>query len=134
MSVTTPFYEVNMMLRTQRLTLRPIDIEDAPFVYEQMNDPAVTADLLPIEQPYSLPTAIRWIRDLNAGNFGEWIMFTNLRGAECVGTMYLHKEPQHLHAEIGYWFARAHWGQGYATEAGSEVVRYGFENLFLHRN
>jgi [ribosomal protein S5]-alanine N-acetyltransferase len=122
-----------MMLQTQRLTLRPIEVKDAAFVHQQMNDPAVTADLLPIEQPYSLSTAMRWIRNLNAGEYGEGIMFTILREAECVGTMYLHNEPKYQHAEIGYWFAKAHWGQGYATEAGHEVVRYGFEKLFLHR-
>ncbi|MGB8382342.1 MAG: GNAT family N-acetyltransferase, partial [Dermatophilaceae bacterium] len=33
--------------------------------------------------------------------------------------------------EIGYRFARHAWGQGYATEAANEAVRYGFEQASL---
>jgi RimJ/RimL family protein N-acetyltransferase len=34
---------------------------------------------------------------------------------------------------IGYVFAREHWGRGYATEAAQRLVRFGFEELGLHR-
>ena len=34
---------------------------------------------------------------------------------------------------IGYVFAREHWGQGYATGAARLLVRFGFEELRLHR-
>jgi ribosomal-protein-alanine N-acetyltransferase len=34
---------------------------------------------------------------------------------------------------MGYWLGVPYWGQGYATEAGGEVLRYGFEDLKLHR-
>jgi RimJ/RimL family protein N-acetyltransferase len=33
--------------------------------------------------------------------------------------------------EIGYRLARSAWGQGYATEAAREAVRYGFERAGL---
>ena len=33
--------------------------------------------------------------------------------------------------EIGWRLARAHWGQGYATEAAREVLRIGFEDIGL---
>jgi RimJ/RimL family protein N-acetyltransferase len=33
--------------------------------------------------------------------------------------------------EIGYRFARHAWGQGYATEAAQEAVRFGFESAGL---
>jgi ribosomal-protein-alanine N-acetyltransferase len=122
-----------MMLQTARLTLRPIEPDDAKFVHQQMNDEAVIADLLPIPQPYTLATAQKWIRELRDGTLGDGVMFTILCEATLIGTMYLHIIPQHRHAEMGYWFAKAHWGQGYATEAGHEVVRYGFEKLFLNR-
>lgn len=36
-------------------------------------------------------------------------------------------------AEIGYILARAYWGRGYATEAASASLRYGFEQLGLER-
>ena len=31
--------------------------------------------------------------------------------------------------ELGYLFAREHWGKGFATEAASACLDYGFKNL-----
>ena len=31
--------------------------------------------------------------------------------------------------ELGYWIGREYWGQGYATEAGREMIRHAFEDL-----
>jgi len=42
-------------------------------------------------------------------------------------------EPGSCVGDIGYEFAPEYWGQGYATEAASEIVRFGFEELGLHR-
>jgi RimJ/RimL family protein N-acetyltransferase len=36
-------------------------------------------------------------------------------------------------AEIGYVFAREFWGRGYGTEAVGALIRFGFEQLGLHR-
>ena len=36
------------------------------------------------------------------------------------------------YAELGYWIGVIHWEQSYTTEAAREVVRYGFEELWLH--
>ena len=33
--------------------------------------------------------------------------------------------------EIGYRLCRHHWGKGFATEAGNEALRFGFEELKL---
>ena len=42
-------------------------------------------------------------------------------------------DDQHQHAELDYWLGVSYWGQGYATEAANEMLRYGFESLNLHR-
>ncbi len=36
-------------------------------------------------------------------------------------------------ANIGYELNSQYWGQGYATEAAREVLRFGFEELGMHR-
>jgi ribosomal-protein-alanine N-acetyltransferase len=41
--------------------------------------------------------------------------------------------PALQEAEIGWTLARAHWGQGYATEAAHAVLAFAFETLELHR-
>ena len=39
----------------------------------------------------------------------------------------------HSSAELGYWVRESHWGRGYATEAGREILDFGFASLKLHR-
>jgi RimJ/RimL family protein N-acetyltransferase len=36
-------------------------------------------------------------------------------------------------AEIGYWIGEPYWGKGIATQAVSQIVKYGFETLNLIR-
>lgn len=36
-------------------------------------------------------------------------------------------------AELGYWFLRGAWGQGYATEASAAILDLGFRRLGFHR-
>jgi [ribosomal protein S5]-alanine N-acetyltransferase len=50
-----------------------------------------------------------------------------------VGAVGLRINPEHRHAEIGYWIGRPYWGHGYASEAATVVVGYGFEQLGLNR-
>jgi ribosomal-protein-alanine N-acetyltransferase len=50
-----------------------------------------------------------------------------------VGAIGLGIEPEHSRAELGYWVGVPFWREGYATEAGREVVRYAFEELGLNR-
>jgi ribosomal-protein-alanine N-acetyltransferase len=41
--------------------------------------------------------------------------------------------PEHREANIGYELNPDEWGQGFATEAARAIVRFGFEDLGLHR-
>ena len=41
--------------------------------------------------------------------------------------------PEHREANIGYELTPDEWGQGFATEAASAIVRFGFEELGMHR-
>ena len=50
-----------------------------------------------------------------------------------IGRIRLELSERNSTGDIGYELAPDHWGKGYATEALREVVRYGFEELRLHR-
>jgi len=55
-------------------------------------------------------------------------------GQSLVGTLRLGIDrPEHRSGEIGYALARQWWGKGLATEAVRLVVRFGFDQLRLHR-
>jgi hypothetical protein len=93
--------------------------------------------LLGFSYPYKDGMAEEWIAThrpaYEAGERVTWAVV--LREEEAlVGSITLHHlQPIHDSAELGYWLGRPYWGRGYATEAGREVVRYGFEDLGLHR-
>lgn len=40
---------------------------------------------------------------------------------------------EHRRADIGYVLARAAWGHGYASEAAAAMLRFGFDELDLHK-
>ncbi len=41
--------------------------------------------------------------------------------------------PEHREANIGYELNPDEWGQGFATEAATAMLRFGFEDLRMHR-
>lgn len=43
------------------------------------------------------------------------------------------KSPGAIEGDIGYELSPAHWGRGYATEAGRAILAFGFTRLGLHR-
>ncbi len=42
-------------------------------------------------------------------------------------------DPDQREANIGYEVNSRYWGQGYATEAARTILRFGFEELGMHR-
>jgi [ribosomal protein S5]-alanine N-acetyltransferase len=51
-----------------------------------------------------------------------------------VGAVHLGETSRaHRRGEMGNVLAQAHWGKGYATEAGAAMLRYGFDEVGFHR-
>lgn len=124
------------VLRTPRLRLRPFLPDDAPAVQRLAGDLAVAHTTLNIPHPYEDGMAEAWIT-MVAEDFtvGRQVVFavTGEATAELLGAIGLVLRLEHARAELGYWIGHPFWGQGYATEAVREVLRYGFVTLGLHR-
>lgn len=57
-----------------------------------------------------------------------------IESAELIGSTRIDVESNHDHfASLGYALAQAHWGRGYATEAATLALGFGFGELGLHR-
>lgn len=123
-------------LSTERLILRPFSPDDADAVARLAGAVEVASTTLSIPHPYPEGAAAAWIAG-HAESFaqGRAVPFAiTLRSdGALAGAIGLEIDPEHLHAELGYWIAVPFWGRGYATEAARAMVRYGFEELGLHR-
>lgn len=123
------------ILSTPRLVLRPFVLDDAARVAALAGDRDVAATTLRIPHPYDAGMAEAWIADLGPsyreGRLTNFAVTTAADGV--IGSIGLSLHAEHARGEMGYWIGRPFWGRGYASEAGREMLRYGFETLALHR-
>ncbi len=123
-------------LETERLLLRRLRESDiAPFLAYR-NDPEVAryqdwVDCTKAEARGMIPAHERGEPFFP----GEWFQFAvELKETErLVGDLGFKVETDGKQAEVGYTFAREHWGKGYASEAVSRLLDHAFGALGLHR-
>jgi ribosomal-protein-alanine N-acetyltransferase len=119
-------------LETERLKLRPYSEADIAELLPLIGTREVAATTLRIAHPYTDQDAKAFLA-LAQEPEKIWLAIT-LRSDGCqIGGIGLRCDSQHQHAELGYWLGAAYWGKGYATEAARGMLRYGFEDLHLHR-
>lgn len=120
------------ILSTARLTLRPFTLADVPAVQGLASAYEVALNTLLIPHPYPEGAAEEWIRTHEPGFEANKVHHFAIDDGQVAGSMALIMKPGAI-AEIGYWIGVPYWGRGYATEAGREIVRYGFEECQLQR-
>jgi ribosomal-protein-alanine N-acetyltransferase len=119
------------------LLLRPFARADAGVVTELAGAFEIADTTISISHPYSLQVAIDWIaghRRARQRGLGFRFAIIQPDSARLVGCVELRDlNQEHAQAEMGFWIGKPFWGHGYASEAGSAVVRFGFEALGLNR-
>lgn len=122
-----------MILRTERLTLTPWEATEemaiALFEYARNREVGPAAGWKPHEDPGE---SLDIIKDIFIPT-GAFAIKWNENG-EIIGSITLEKDKRRQDVksrELGYSLARKYWGMGIMTEAGKEVLRYGFETLEL---
>jgi ribosomal-protein-alanine N-acetyltransferase len=119
-------------LQTTRLVIRPYGEADIAELLPLIGTREVAATTLRIAHPYTEQDA-RGFLAITKEPDKLWLAITLQTDGRQIGGIGLRIETQHRHAELGYWLGAPYWGQGYATEAAREMIRYGFEDLELHR-
>lgn len=123
-------------LRTGRLLLRGWEEGDLES-FAALNADARVMELLlgPLSRSESDALAQRMQARFEEQGFGWWVVEAPGR-AGFIGAVGISSPrfsaPFTPCVEIGWRFAAAHWGQGYATEATRAVLRFGFEDAGLH--
>lgn len=111
-----------MFFRSERLFLRPGWPEDWAEILKTINDEGVVCNLASAPWPYTIDDAIAFARRPQERLLPHFIVtLPSGEGAKLIGSVGLGRRGDDI--ELGYWIARNHWGQGYATEAARAVLR-----------
>ena len=121
-----------MVLRTERLLLRPWCEADAESVYEYAKD----SDIGPSAgwPPHkSVEESLDIVKNVLMGE--ESYAICEKETEKVIGAIALklngHTDMTERddECELGYWLGKPCWGRGYVPEAASEIIRHGFEDL-----
>ncbi|NUO58676.1 MAG: GNAT family N-acetyltransferase, partial [Hamadaea sp.] len=121
-------------LHTTRLTLRPFTDADADSLYAMHSDPYVLRywDSPPWSEPARAGRFLAVCREMEEKGTGARLAVG--RGSEFLGWCSLNQwNPDFRSASLGYCFAEAAWGHGYATESARALLRWAFDTLDLNR-
>jgi len=123
---------VDVALETARLRIRQYREDDIADLVPLIGAREVAATTGRIPHPYKVEDAREFLAKIETDR--EINLAVALRENDrLIGGIGLRLVEQHQQAELGYWLGVPYWGKGYATEAGREMLRYGFEQLNLHR-
>lgn len=113
-------------LRTDRLTLRPLALTDAPRLSAITSDPAVARMVarVPCPNPLVAVEGFILIMQARAPLGADHIFAVDLPGEGAIGCIGAHGASPEGPFELGYYVGRDWWGHGYATEAAAAVTRY----------
>jgi len=123
-------------LITNRLMLRKIQLSDVSSLLKYANNKNISDQIFNIPFPYHEEDAIYRLNFVLQGfkNKECYVFAITLKDEnELIGEIGLHLDKTNNNAQLGYWIAEPFWGKGIATEAASEILKFGFEELNLNK-
>ncbi|WP_308295609.1 GNAT family N-acetyltransferase [Streptomyces odontomachi] len=117
-----------MVITTERLRLRPLTDADTDWWVRLHAD----AEVNRFVGSYTHEQAAARLSEIQQqwAQRGHGLCAVELRSTgQAIGRCGLHWWEQFDETEIGWTFARRHWGRGYATEAARSVLTWGFDAL-----
>ncbi|MEM7493551.1 MAG: GNAT family N-acetyltransferase [Pseudomonadota bacterium] len=122
------------ILHTDRLSLRVPQIRDAAQITERIGVRDVAWNLGRAPYPYALSDAEDFI-SVAAQNWADdqaYVFMLEHAKDGVVGCCGLDRHTDEVW-EIGYWVGQPWWGQGFVSEASSEVMRWAQEELDINQ-
>ena len=131
--------DLDTVIHTARLTLRPFRDGDVDEIWPWVSDPA-------------FPRNMSWSAHVDRNETRAYLASTRAQLAQGTGIVWAIEHDGRAcgsiglesivwqlrawrvdRAELGYWLAPPLWGHGLMTEAALAVVRFGFDTLALHK-
>lgn len=124
------------VLFTNRLQLRIVALSDLPKTHELLLIPEVdqyNALGIPTNKEVTSVYLDEWVENYRMRK--EFVFTINLQSNdEFLGLISLRiGNPKYSIASIWYKLHPSFWGKGYATEAAKAILKFGFEEVGLHR-
>jgi len=125
-----------IVLETERLVLRRLTLNDAPFIVELLNEPSFLR-FIGDRGVRDLQTARQYllkgpIASYEKHGFGLNLVFLKDSG-EPIGICGLLKRDTLPDVDVGFAFLPAHWRKGYAAESAAAVLALGRRAFGLKR-
>ena len=119
---------------TERLTLRPTSIEDAPFIVELLNSPLWIQNIGD-RNVYNVSAAENYIKtkmlpQLEMLGYGNYTVIRNSDNA-LMGTVGLYDRAGTEGIDIGFAFLPQYFGQGYAFESAQRIMEAAVQEFGL---
>lgn len=123
------------VIKTERLILRQVRLEDVQDYYNMTSDPEV-ARYYDWDGPETVKVAKRIldndIKKYNKKKAIKWAITLKNKDV-LIGTVFFFRFVCQSRAEVAVNLSRKYWGKGIITEAMEAVVAFGFEKMGLHR-
>ena len=119
-------------LSGERVELRVTEREDVEFLQRARSDPDLRTPLTFVEPQTREQVEEFYESTISADNGDANFLVCRSGENDPIGEANLFR-TEHDHAEIAYWLVPEARGEGYATEAVSLLLDYGFETRGLHR-
>lgn len=131
--------ELDLVLETARLRLRPLVESDVDDLWPYVSDPELSR-MLSWTAHTDRSQTLAFIRQVNAafvtGTSVTWALELDRRAVGCIRLHDIQFELRGWRvdrAELGSWLGPPLWSQGLMSEAHHAVVRAGFELIGLHK-
>lgn len=124
------------ILRTERLILTRLTLEDAPFILGLLNEPSFIENIGD-KGARDLDGAREYLRLGPLASYQQWgfglFLTSLLEDRTPIGTCGLLQRDNLSCPDVGFAFKPQFWGRGYATESAAAVMEWGRRTLGIEK-
>lgn len=129
-------WEFAAPVRSERLELRLVTLDDIDAVHSWMSDPEVARYQLyePRTREVVAEKVAETVGATRLASVNDFVQPVIVLDGEVIGSIYFTiASVENLTGEIGWALRREFWGHGYAAEAASAMLDVAFRDVGLHR-
>ena len=117
-----------MLIETERMIIRDFKKDDVYDLYEILGDDET---MINSEPAYHFEKTQKFLDEFCIAKKGAFAAVLK-DSSKVIGYILFHSLGDAVY-EIGWFFNKKYWNQGYAYEACSELMAYGFREMNIHK-